>query len=295
MITFFTTTKGFAGRALVHQDNAIRSWTASAGNAEVVVFGDGAGVREARDRLGFLHIPDVKTSDEGTPLINDMFGRIGSVAAHDICCFVNSDILLSPGFTRSLAAIHDLLRTRYLVAGQRTDVDLEREIRFGQEWEKELEAVCTRSGRIHPPLGSDYFAFPRGQYRREDIPGLLVGRGGWDLWMIADGRRKGFRVIDLSREVLVVHQNHDYAHRKAPFTGYPGDEEALQNVEYLPRGDKQDFTLYACNRYYRGGRIRRNFSRGHWRRFLTIEMNLRRERPLWSVMSKVFFRLGLIY
>ena len=69
----------------------------------------------------------------------------------------------------------------------------------------------------------------------------------------------------------------------------------MWNVEFLPRGDKQDFTLYACDWYYREGEIRRNFSRGDWKRFLTIEMNLRKGNPAWSLMSKVFFRLGLIY
>lgn len=295
MITFFTTTKAFAGPARVHQNNAIRSWMASAGNAEVIVFGEEEGVREARDRLGFTHIPEVRTSEEGTPLIGDMFDRVGRSAAHGICCYVNADILLTPKFAGSLATIHDALRTGYLVVGQRTDVDLEREIRFDPGWETELEALCARSGRLHPPMGSDFFAFPRGQYRGEDIPGLLVGRAGWDLWMIADGRRKGIRVIDLSREVLVVHQNHDFSHRKTAFTGYADDAEALRNVGYLPAGDKQDFTLYACDRFYRDGRIRRNFSRGDWKRFLTIEMNLRKGRPVWSAMSKVFYRLGLIY
>jgi len=295
VITFFTTTKDFVGCALVHQDNAIRSWKASAGNAEVIVFGNGEGVREARDRLGFIHLPDVETSKQGTPFINDMFGQIREVAAHEICCFVNADILLSPKFARSLASIHEAAGSGYLVAGQRLDIDVEREIRFDPGWEAELEALCARSGRVHPPLGSDFYAFPRGQYRKDDIPGLLVGRAGWDLWMIADGRRKGLRVIDLSQEVLAVHQNHDYSHRKVPVMGYSEDDEAFWNVEFLPRGDKQDFTLYACDRYYREGRIRRNFSRGDWKRFLTIEMNLRKGNPTWSLMSKVFFRLGLIY
>jgi len=295
MITFFTTTKDFRGRAAIQQANAIRSWTASARNAEVIVFGDGEGVREARDRLGFAHIPEVEASEEGTPLIRDMFDRIGRAAAHEVCCYVNADILITPKFAGSLAAIHGALGSGYLVAGQRTDIDLERELRFDPGWEEELSALCARAGRLHPPTGSDFFAFPKGQYRREEIPGLLVGRAGWDLWMIADARRRGLRVIDLSREVLAVHQNHDFSHRKTAFTGYPDDEEALRNVAHLPEGDKQDFTLHACDRYYRDGRIRRNFSRGDWKRFLTIEMNMRKGSPAWSALSRVCFRLGLIY
>jgi len=295
MITFFTTTKDFLGPAAVHQGNAIGSWKASFPGAEVVVFGRCEGVDAARERLGFVHIPDVEASDQGTPFINDMFDRIGRTASHEICCYVNADILLTPRFARGLAAIHGSVRTGYLVAGQRLDVDLETEIRFDPGWEAELEALCASSGRPHPPSGSDFFAFPRGQYGKGDIPGLLVGRAGWDLWMIADGRRKGYRVIDLSPEVLAVHQNHDYSHRKVRFTDYSGDEEALSNVEFLPGGDKQEYTLYACDRYFREGRVRRNYSRGEWKRFLTIEMNLRKGKPLWSAMSKVFFRIGLIY
>lgn len=295
MITFFTTTKDFLGRAAIQQANAIRSWKASIDRAEVVVFGDCAGVEEARERLGFIHFPDVETSDGGTPLIRDMFDRIGRAASHEICCYVNADILLPPKFAQGLMAIHEAERTGYLVVGQRRDVDLEMEIRFDSGWEAELESLCSRTGKLHPPSGSDYFAFPRGQYRNEDIPGLLVGRAGWDLWMIANGRRRKFPVIDLSGEILVVHQNHDYSHRNTEFTGYADDEDAMRNMEYLPQGDKQDYTLYACDRRFEGGRILRNFSRGDWKRFLTIELRLRNDNPVCALISKAFFRLGLIY
>ncbi len=295
MITYFTTAKDFRGRAAIQQTNAILSWKASVEHAEVVVFGDCLGADEARDRLGFVHIPDVERSDQGTPFIRDMFDRISRSASHAVCCYVNADILVTRRFARSLVAIHDSLRTGYLVAGQRRDVDLEEEIRFGPGWEAELEALCADAGRLHPPSGSDYFAFPKGQFRKEDIPGLLVGRAGWDLWMIANGRRRNLRVIDLSGEVLVVHQNHDFSHRKTAFTGYPDDEEAMRNVGYLPEGDKQDHTLYACDHRFEDGVIFRNYARGDWRRFLTIELRLHNESPVVALIGKVFYRLGLIY
>jgi hypothetical protein len=74
--------------------------------------------------------------------------------------------------------------------------------------EARRESACP--GRLHRPVGSDYFVFPTRQYA--DLPDFIIGRSGWDNWMIYDGRRRRIPVIDASRAITAVHQNHDYSH-----------------------------------------------------------------------------------
>jgi hypothetical protein len=45
-----------------------------------------------------------------------------------------------------------------------------------------------------------------------DLPDFAVGRAGWDNWMICNARKHNWRVIDATPSVMIVHQNHDYAH-----------------------------------------------------------------------------------
>ena len=77
-------------------------------------------------------------------------------------------------------------------------------------------------------MGSDYFLFPRDCYRQ--IPDLAIGRAGWDNWFIFKSRFEGWPVIDATRDVIIVHQNHDYRHLPGgqPHYRLP---ETKQNVE----------------------------------------------------------------
>ncbi len=41
---------------------------------------------------------------------------------------------------------------------------------------------------------------------------FTIGRAGWDNWMIYKAREEGWAVIDCTPSIMIVHQNHDYAH-----------------------------------------------------------------------------------
>ncbi len=98
---------------------------------------------------------------------------------------------------------------------------------------------------------------------------LVVGRPGWDLWMIYDARKKGYQVIDLSMVYKVYHQNHDYSHKKKIFTSNLEEPESKWNLSFLPENLKFTFTLEACDYYvnenfnltkssFKGGNIKRD-------------------------------------
>lgn len=280
MITFFTTAKDFVGKNKITQINAIKSWQIAHPKAEVILFGDSQGASALSQELDFIHIPEIQTSCQRTPFINDMFEKASKLASNEICCFINADIIVYSKFVQNLLDIHKLLKNNYLVVGQRQDINLEGEINFAANWETELNDLITKEGTIHPPTGSDFFGFPKSQYQQGDIPNLMVGRPGWDLWMIYNGRLKKFKVVDLSATTMVVHQNHDYSHRKVEVNSYEQDEEALSNYKNLPQREKYLYTLPACNYYYKNQKLKRNFARGDLKTFLNYEIRLRRNNPL---------------
>lgn len=286
MITFFTTAKDFVGTTKVAQLNAIKSWKISHEQVEIILFGDSEGASQISEELKLIYIPDIKTSSQGTPFIDDMFEKASDLANNEICCFINADIILYSNFIQSLVYIHKLLENNYLVVGQRQNINLDKEIDFNTDWKSEIDKLVVRTGTIYPfkESGSDFFAFPKCQYQKGDIPDLMVGRAGWDLWMIYNGRVKGFKVIDLSETLMIVHQNHDYSHRKVEFDNYNRDEESLSNYKKLPVKERYLYTLPACNYVFKNQKLERNFARGNIRMFFMYEIRIRKSNPFVKVL-----------
>lgn len=295
MITFFTTAKDFKGKTKTAQKNAIRSWKNSIQEAEIILFSKSEGAEEISEELEIKYIPDIRVSDQGTPFISEMFEIAGDVAKYEVCCFINADIIIYPVFSKSLLEINNLLKANYLVVGQRKDLDFDQEIDFDTDWETILEKTVRQKASIHLPTGSDFFAFPKGQYKVGDIPDLLVGRQGWDLWMIYNARCNKAKAIDLSRKTMVIHQNHDYSHRRIKVENLTIEEEALSNYKHLPFDETYIYTLLACNFYYQGGKLKRNFARGDLRRFITYELSLRKKQPGVKLLKKLLTKIRLAH
>ncbi len=208
-LTLFSAPKPFTDPhiALI-QRNAIRSWL-HLPETEVVLVGEEEGLAEAAAELGVRHLPDVRRNAQGTPLVSDIFAQARAVSKAPLLAYVNADIILLPDFVaaaRRAAARNE----RFLLVGQRWDLDVREPLAFAAGWEDALRARARREGQLHPPAGSDYFVFPRGAF--EDIPDFAIGRAGWDNWMIYKARREGWPVIDGTPSIFIIHQNHDYRH-----------------------------------------------------------------------------------
>ena len=274
MISLFTTAKSFLGRNATNQINALRSWKASGLDVEIMVFGPCQGIDDVSRELGIIRAADVPTSETGVPLIGGMFEMASRRASHEVCCFVNADIILPRAFFDDVLSIHATQKQGYLIVGQREDVDIDAPVSFEGDWESNFRRQYGAQITEHPPYGSDFFVFPSGQFLEGVIPRLLVGRPGWDLWMIFHARRAGIKTIDLSYSTKVIHQNHDYGHKDRQYEFLPDDPEAQINLSHLPRGNECHFTLLACDYHFQDGQLKRNFARGDFHSFVKIERAL---------------------
>ena len=57
---------------------------------------------------------------------------------------------------------------RFLMIGQRWDLDVDRLLDFNSGWVEEMRMEVQRNGSLHPPAGSDYFIFPSSLFK--EIP-----------------------------------------------------------------------------------------------------------------------------
>ena len=228
-LTIFTTPKAFRGHIEIIQTNAIQSWLMLRPECEVILFGNEEGTAEVASKFGIRHIPEVGCNEYGTPLISFMFKIAQDIGSHQLMCYVNADIILMSNF---LPAIRQIQWQSFLLIGRRWDIDLKEPIDFSNpNWEEQLRTRLAKEGKLHAPTGLDYFVFPRNMYR--DIPPFAVGRPGWDNWMVYRTRSLKIPVIDGTKAITAVHQNHDYSHHLDGEAGVWDGPEAQQNRKLM--------------------------------------------------------------
>jgi hypothetical protein len=207
MLTIFSIPKAFTDFIERIQINAIKSWLQLEPSCEVILFGDDPGVADTAKSLGVKHIPSIAKNEFGTPLLSSAFDVAQELAQNDTLMYVNSDIIC---FQHMIAAIKTVDFPRYLISGRRWDLDIQHEIDFSRDsWENDLLESLDTQGELHGYSGMDYFVFPRGSV---DMLPFAVGRPGWDSWLVYDMRSRGVPVIDATKTIRVVHQNHGYSH-----------------------------------------------------------------------------------
>lgn len=240
LLTIFTTPKPFKDPHIITiQRNALRSWQAMRDAVEVLMIGNDEGVAENARSLGVRHIPEVQSNSRGTPLISSMLQLAREHSSSPYLAIVNTDIILFPDM---LEAIHRTAeqRERFVLIGQRWDMDVVEELPTGAKAFAKFKEQVKSSAELHPPMGSDYFLFPRTCYA--DIPDFAIGRAGWDNWFIFKSRWEGWPLVDATHDITIVHQSHDYRHLPGgqPHYRLPETDE---NVEQAG-GYHTIFTIY---------------------------------------------------
>ena len=243
MLTLFSIPKPFVGHIGTIQRNAIGSWLRLRPRPEVILLGNEDGTAELAARLGARHLPEVERNSHGTPLLSSLFARAIAAATHEMLCYVNADIILLSDFAAMTACVG---RAHCLVIGKRTDLDLTEEIDFSESnWEKDVRDRARQAGRLFSRTGIDYLLFPKGLWRH--LPPFAIGRLMWDNWLVYDARRRKLQVVDATRVVTAIHQNHDYSvQMKAAHGGWNWDlPETRRNLE-LAGGHDNSYNIDDC-------------------------------------------------
>lgn len=259
-LTMFSTLKPMVGRAVLVQQNALRSWSRLTPKPEVLIFGDEEGAAEICAELGFTHIPEVARSSAGTPLLSDMFERAEAHSRGGPLCYLNADIILMREFTAAVA-VAEAWRSPYLLVAQRHTVRIDDVLDFDDpRWEAQLNNLVAHSGVLDPPSGADVFVFTKGAFG--DVAPFAVGRTWFDTWLLSRAAARDVRIIDGTQAFMIVHQAHDYEHaggREAVWTG----QEAVDNLGLFDNARDRLFTIHNARYVMTGGRIRRALGREH--------------------------------
>ena len=247
--------------------NALQSWVRLSPNCEIILFGNEEGIAEAASRCKVQHVPEVLRNQYGTPLLNDLFEKAYTKATHNIMCYVNADIILMSDFMRAVERFSQWEKP-FLVVGRRWDIDFEKPLDFEQtNWEAQLCVYVKQHGKFRPPASIDYFVFPKGLYK--EMPAIAIGRAFFDNWLLWKAHSSGAWLVDASKVIMAVHQNHDYSHHPGGWKGVYEGPEAKQNIK-LAGGWRHGFTISETTYRLTPARLRRKLLnlnpslRRHW-------------------------------
>ena len=190
--------------------------------------GDDAGAAEVCAEMGSRHIPTVRRNKFGTKYLADIYEQAQAAARREIVCHINCDIILTGDFLRAVKQVAARDK-RFGMAGRRWDVDVTAPLDFApSDWEKRIDELAAMEQRQRPPQWIDYFVFSRGLYAGE-VPAFVIGRPGWDNWLLWYPLSIGAPLVDASSVVRAVHQNHDYGYHPQGEKGVWEGEEAQEN------------------------------------------------------------------
>ncbi len=257
-LTIFTAPKPFTNPHIqLIQRNAIFSWQHLGEDVDVILIGDEPGMAEFAVETGLLHLPDVARNQLGTPLVSSIFSLASQSSTSPLLAYVNADILLTPQMLEIARQVFCQAK-RFLIVGQRFDLDVQQPLDFNPGWDTHLLEEVQQCGRLHPPAGSDYFIFPRTCFT--NLPPFSIGRAGWDNWMIYHARMERLPVIDATASITVVHQDHDYSHLPNGLPHYRLPESS-ENTR-LAGGRRAIFHLEDADHTFENGQLKRIPLRG---------------------------------
>lgn len=228
MFTIFATPKAFEGQFVRIQENAIVSWTKIKPKCEIILLGNENGVSKIAKKYHLKHIPDVKLSESGTPIVSDLFSRAQKEAKFPILAYINSDVILLDDFPQ---IIQKLNLKSFMIVGHRWELEVTRKIDFSKDWRRKLSIELREKGHIKSNKAVDYFIFPKDL--NLDIPPFVIGRWVWDNWFLYQAKKKKIPLIDATWLITAIHQIHDYSHAGGFDAIWYGKEHQV-NLELTP-------------------------------------------------------------
>jgi len=283
LITIFASPKPFADRAInIAQRNSIQSWKALRPACDIILFGNEDGTKEIAAEYGLKHIPNVDSNSEGLPKVKYLFDKAESLSRFNILTYVNSDIILMNDFVAAISTIYEKRKSNpFLMVGQRYNLEVPKLVDFNDNsWENHLRLRIHEEGQLRGCGAIDYFVFTKGLW--PDMPEFVVGRVGFDNWLIYRARSLSVDVIDATEMVSVVHQKHIY--RKDNIYKRRQCPEAIKQLQ-LVGGEEYFFRISDANLLLTpAGLIKRPFKMKILKRMIQVG-------PAMYPKLKICFRL----
>ena len=206
LLTLFTTLKDLPERRIIHNHTFI-NWGAFKPYIQPVLYVESdinSQISHLAKRNGWIvkQAPELR---ENLPVIRTMFKDAIGTFNSDFYGFANADMLFDFSIVSTLQMLKPYvpkLRKGFLISGQRKNILY---ARIKSPEPDQLYKIKTK-GRMYSPLAQDYFITTSNGYPWHRLPDFVVGRPGWDNWIVLKSFQWRLSFIDATKTILALHQ-----------------------------------------------------------------------------------------
>ena len=224
LITLFTTFKVAQLNASTYR-NTIRNWGLLAPYVRPVLYctvGDDCLTEFARMH-GWAVYESPRVGKRDLPILRSMFLHAQSInRTTPFYGYANSDIL----FDRNLVSTLEALKNnsygfkQLLVIGRRVNYQFKRNHEI-----HDLTSInqYVRNGTLFQVSAQDYFISTHSGYPWDSIPDFVVGRIGYDNWLVATAVQRNISVVDATPTLSALHQT-------GPDSNYAAQSKEVRDI-----------------------------------------------------------------
>lgn len=209
MITIFSPMRAFESDIANVQLNAINSWINIKPSVEIILFEDEKNTTAAAcSHLNVSVIKDVDRSFSGVPLLNSMYEIVNQVSSNDVICYLTADILLPKDFSIKINQFYNLGKSefgKFVGISCRHDLN-NSEIKKGNLSTDDYYKLCYENSHNRGRSGIDLWVTNVND--KIVYPEFPIGRCITDNWFVYYCVKNGYKVVDFSNEIKIIHQNH---------------------------------------------------------------------------------------
>lgn len=236
LLTIFTTWV-YDEEKLSLNNRTLHNWRSLPG-VNVIVFSNCSKVKKISEGVGWTVLPVMREAAD-CPVLPHMFSQAQQKFKSNFYGYANGDLLFSNGLTNTLQRIFCKFwnNEKLLIVGKRTNVFASLLKEINPRTEEEVEDYALKYGARFQPDALDYFITNQ-RFPWDDFLPLVVGRRGYDNWVLAFARYNNFTVIDASDSVTCLHQTLD---DRGNYEGLHKGKYNDYNTDII---DRQDVTMY---------------------------------------------------
>ena len=206
ILTMFTTFKNSQPKTHIYK-NTIRNWERLKPWVQPVLYylpGEDSLLDFAKAHgWDVLEVP--KLSKAKVPILRHMFLKTREKYTTPFYCYTNGDILFDDGLIKTLKVLKPVTSKmkQVLIVGRRTNY----KVSPGQVIDSfdDIKA-SSKKGQLFGTNAQDYFISTSRGYPWETIPDFVVGRVGYDNWLVVTAIVKKMVVIDTTKTIIALHQ-----------------------------------------------------------------------------------------
>lgn len=229
LLVIFTTFKSDTNRASIHQE-VINNWSVLGDDIQPIFFYNKS---EPNDwdilalEKGWIGLSLASTNNFGTPVLKEMYMKVTNKLKSEFYGFCNGDILFDQKIKMTLKHILNnkiFLRNSTMVIGQRTNIEVQDYYDYKKSNlndTKSLSHIADARGSLFMKMAEDYFFIHSPEnFPWHDIKDIVIGRRGYDNYLVSEAVQHNVSVIDATKTILAVH-----------LTGSDGNQASLENID----------------------------------------------------------------